>query len=153
MADEPTVEILVDPAQFSAVSQRWVRGTGDTDPATADPDFVQHTFSLPVSVFTQLAREIAKAINQREYLPARLVIGDDRAIVTPEGSLLTIGPNGEVYRDGEQLPGIAAQQVVRFGMRVYAQGKTNPSWWRWTGSGWVAVTAFDSRVLMDVPAP
>lgn len=145
------VTITTDPAQIAAQSQHWspLAGGGPQD-FVADAGFTQHTINIPLSVFASLADELAKRLQQRTYAPAVLVPGGTGAAVTPDGSLLTVGADGEVYRDGAQLPGVAARQVVRFGISVYAQGKTVPDWYRWTGSSWARVTAVDARVLKDL---
>lgn len=65
----------------------------------------------------------------------------------PNGQALSVGANGEIYLDAVQLQGVAAAKMVQFGLSIYAQGKTQPSWWRWTGGGWVQVTAFDPNIL------
>jgi hypothetical protein len=64
-----------------------------------------------------------------------------------DGAVFTLGPNGEVYRDAVQMPGLAAQTICTFGLSLYAKGKTQPDWWKWTGAAWVKVTAVDKNVL------
>jgi hypothetical protein len=54
----------------------------------------------------------------------------------PNGQVLTLGPNGEVYRDGIRLGKAAAQLIVQVGSSVLLLGKTDPKWWQWTGSAW-----------------
>lgn len=141
--------IQTDPAQFCAQSQKWNPGASPTE-FVPEQGFTQYTVNIPIALFTSLATEFAKQLKARSYGPAVLVPGDVGAALTPTGSLLTIGANGEVYSDGEQLPGIAARQIVRFGLSVYAQGKTQPTWWRWTGLKWVQVMAFDPAILKDL---
>lgn len=139
----------VDPAVVIAYSTKVVLdGNGVPLPVPGEP-LQQHVLNIPAEVLTS----IGQAVREREVAPAVLKPGDEGAALCPDGSLLTIGINGEVYRDAEQLPGIFARQVVRFGVHVYAQGKTTPLWWRWTGNGWAVVAGYDSRVLAELPAP
>lgn len=119
-----------------------------TDPATS----VLHRVTFPRDAMIMLAAAVASNAVDKLAGPGRVYPGgsDDHATM-PDGSILTLGVNGEVYRDGQQLPGVAARQIIQFGTSLYAQGKTVPSWWRWTGAAWVAVTAFDPAVLNDIP--
>lgn len=140
------MSITVDPVQLTAVSQPF---TGDGATAVWTDPKVVHTLNIPRDVLAAVADAIVT--RQRQPRPPQVVLPDGSLATMPDGSILTLGGNGEVYRDGEQLPGVAARQVVQFGTRIYAQGKVNPLWWRWTGSGWAQVTAFDPRVLVDLP--
>jgi hypothetical protein len=69
--------------------------------------------------------------------------------VMPDGQVLSRGVNGEVYRDGRQLPGVACAKIVQIGKSIFALGRTVPSWWQWNGANWGAapVTDFDPNVL------
>jgi len=69
----------------------------------------------------------------------------------PDGSLISLKTGGAVFRDAEQLPGVAARQVRAYGSRIYAQGLTVPTWWRYTGTSWVQAVAFDPLILADLP--
>jgi len=119
---------------------------------------VTHKLTFPRDALTALAGAVAA--NAVDVLLGPQIItppigGNDPPgnARLPDGSILTMGGNGEIYRDGLQLPGVAARQMVQFGNSIYAQGKTNPAWWQWTGAKWVAVTAFDSNILVNLPGP
>lgn len=72
---------------------------------------------------------------------------------TESGPVWKIGAQGEIYRDGVQIPG-AARFLLLFGTDVYSQGKTVPSWWRWDGAKWVAASInLDSLVTLALTAP
>lgn len=70
----------------------------------------------------------------------------------PDESVISVGPAGEVYRDGARLSnanGTASRvaKVVRVGTSVYGKGASNGLWYRWTGSAWALVTDVDPNIL------
>ena len=83
------------------------------------------------------------------------------ALTDRAGNVFTMGPAGEVYRNGIRLTSTSstgalqkmlAQKLVLFGTEIYAKGKTDNRWWRWTGSAtvnaWAPVTVdYDAKVL------
>jgi hypothetical protein len=96
-------------------------------------------------------RDTAAAAIEQSLLaptPAQYVSGPGQMATGNDGSIFTLGPNGEVYKDAVQMPNLAAQAVCTFGLNLYAKGKTNPQWWRWTGSTWAGpLTAIDVTIL------
>lgn len=89
--------------------------------------------------------QVLRAADQQP--PQYLKPGDGQFAAMPNGQMLSVGLNGEIYLDAVQLAGVAAAKLVQFGLSIYAQGKTQPSWWKWTGSAWTQVTAFDPSIL------
>lgn len=71
----------------------------------------------------------------------------------PSGQVLTLGPNGEVYKDGVRLGTSAAQLIVQVGATVLLKGKTDPRWWQWTGTAWVGPLASVDDALLTPPVP
>lgn len=77
------------------------------------------------------------------------------------GNIFTVGPAGEIYRNAQRLTSFSStgtlqkmlvDKVIQFGPEVFAKGKTDGKWWRWTGSAtvnsWAPVTVdFDPAVL------
>lgn len=111
---------------------------------------VTHRITLPRDALVALAGAVAA--NAPDMLGGPQVVrpGDPLGHARmQDGSILTMGAGGEVYRDGQQLASIFARQIVQFGNSLYAQGKTTPTWWKWTGTIWSPVTAFDPAVLAD----
>lgn len=137
------VEILVDPIQVIANANAW-------DAAGAwDPAGVRTVYNIPRDLLVALAEALVQ--RQRQARAPQLCLPGVGLATMPDGSILSLGAGGEVYRDAEQLVGVAARQVVQFGTRIYAQGLTQPLWWRWTGTAWTQVTKFDPGVLKDLP--
>lgn len=122
------------------------------DPTSA----LTYKIDFPPEVLSALAGAVAQVTPGgvvRPIRPPQIVLpGDGSRAVMPDGSIISLGANGEVYRDGQQLPGVLSRQAIQFGVTIYAQGKTNPLWWKWTGAGWTQVTAYDISVLKDYSA-
>lgn len=110
-----------------------------------------YKMNFPQEVLAALAGAVAQVQAMPITPPPPAVVVPGGRARLPDGSVISLGAGGEVYRDAVQLPGVAARQAVQVGLHLYAQGKTTPSWWSWTGSTWVAVTKFDPAILADLP--
>ena len=121
--------IVTDPIQVQAFTRRWTPSRG---------------------TLTDIARVIASY--QRAARPVQVVTpGDGSTATMPDGSIIALKIGGAVFRDAEQLLGVAARQVRAYGARIYAQGLNDPKWWRYTGTSWVLAVAFDPEILADLP--
>lgn len=121
------------------------------------PDVKHYTMTLPPDALGSLAGAVALVTPTGVAPPIRppqiVLPGDGSRAKMPDGSVISVGANGEVYKDALQLGATMARQVIQYGNTVYAQGKTNPLWWRWTGSTWTQATAYDVTILKDYVAP
>jgi hypothetical protein len=97
------------------------------------------------------ARFAVTLANAQRNFPPRAAVtlkpGEAGVCTMPDGSLISVGAEGQVYVDGRRIGTNKVAKVVSFGLSVYALGATDGKWWRWTGSGWTAVAEVDARHL------
>lgn len=70
----------------------------------------------------------------------------------PNGAVLSMGPGGEVYQDGDRVKNSdgtasAVSKLVVIGLTVWGVGKTSGLWYKRTPSNWVAATDIDATTL------
>lgn len=69
------------------------------------------------------------------------------------GALISLGPNGEVYQDGDRVKNgdgtaSALSKIVVLGLTIWGMGKTNGLWYKRTPSSWILATDFDATSLL-----
>jgi len=115
------------------------------------PDIKHYKMSFPPEVLSALAGAVTQVVPTTVKPPIRppqvVLPGDGSRAIMPDKSVISLGAGGEIYRDAVQLPGVLARQAVQYGITIYAQGKTNPSWWKWTGTTWTQVVNIDAAIL------
>lgn len=89
---------------------------------------------------TSLSRELTKA-------PPPVYVPPAPYAAMPDGSILTVGPDGQVYKDGARLGAALVSVLARIGTSVYGFGRTDGKCYRWTGTSWIEVPKYDPNLL------
>lgn len=113
--------------------------------ADATDDLIEGTKINDATVWADkasraLSLELSKA-------PPPAYVPPGRYAAMPDGSILTVGPDGQVYKDGARLGAALVSVLVRVGVSVYGFGRTDGRCWRWNGSTWVEVLKYDPTLL------
>lgn len=72
--------------------------------------------------------------------------GDTTGIKLVGGKILHLGADGSIFFDNGRIPGFG-KRLVQIGNKVWLQGKSDLSWWLWTGSEFAQDPQFDPRIL------
>lgn len=76
-----------------------------------------------------------------------LLPGASGLLTMPDESVLSVGALGEVYLDGRRLGAARVSKLIQLGTSIYGKGATDGKLYRWTGTGWVVITDFDTALL------
>lgn len=96
------------------------------------------------------AAAMAAAIRNIYFAPRgvlELLPGSPDLVTMPDESVLSVGAGGEVYLDGRRLGAARVAKLIQLGTSVYGRGATDGKLYRWTGTGWVVITDYDTALI------
>jgi hypothetical protein len=100
------------------------------------------------ALLTRDAQVLGRAYDAQEVEVRDVASATDPAIKTADGGRLSLDADGFVYLDGQRLQvgtvKVAVARLRVIGKSIYGLGKTDGTWWQYTGTGatgWVKVDA------------
>jgi hypothetical protein len=130
LADAPALALIAAKAQ------------SDTYTTELQPDADIHAKALATALAPLLQPPVARQV----------ITGPGEYAKLPNGAVLSMGPGGEVYQDGERVrnsdgTASAVSKLVVVGLTVWGVGKSNGLWYKRTPGTWTQSTDLDAATL------